>query len=139
ISEPVAFADAATFAAFRFNTTDSLSLQFKALQLFQRLLQFHLGDTQKEALADVDIERVEYINDKSTANNKEDLYKTALERMTGQYGNMPVGAQAWYLLASWYANKAGRYEPLKSDSNRYAYIPAKEICERVMAQKDASE
>ncbi len=139
ISEEAAFADAKTFAAYNFTTTDDLSLHFQALQLFKKLIQFHSTDAKPDALLDADIERLEFVHTYAVMDNKEALYKKALENITTKYGTLPAAAQAWYLLAAWYAEKAQQYDPLKNDSNRYAYLPAREICEKVIAQKDSSE
>src|SRR5205823_5924811 len=46
IDQETAFAEAKSFAAYHFVTRDSLSLHHKALQLFQRLINFHLSDSK---------------------------------------------------------------------------------------------
>ncbi len=53
------------------------------------------------------------VNSYGVMNNKDSLYKKALEHLTGLYSNQPVAAQVWYLLARWHADKAAGYDPLK--------------------------
>ncbi|WP_315817541.1 hypothetical protein [Paraflavitalea speifideaquila] len=72
IDDAAAFADARTFANHRFVTTDSLSLHAKALQLYQRLIQFHLTDAQPDALIDIDIDRLAFANSYAVVDNKKD-------------------------------------------------------------------
>jgi hypothetical protein len=136
ISQPEAFAPAATFARYPFVTKDSLSLQLKALLIYQDLISFHLNDTSPAALMDVDLERIQFVHQVSVAENKEALYKAALENCTQQYGSSPVAAQALYLLAAFYENRATQYDPLKDTSYRFDRVKAKEILERVV--KDSS-
>jgi hypothetical protein len=45
-----------------FTTRDSVSLHFKALQLYQRLLQFHAADTKPDAFIDADIDRLQFVH-----------------------------------------------------------------------------
>ncbi len=139
INDAIAFANANQFMHHRFSTTDSLSRQFKALQLYQRLLQLHAGDSIPDAFIDVDIARVVYVYNNTTAENKEALYVKALEQIGNRYGYIPAATQAWYYLAQWNAGQAGEYDALKNDTNRYAYVKAKNICDKVIMQKDSSE
>ena len=139
INAPEAFADISVFIYYHFKTPDSTSLQFKALQLFQQLLAFHAADPKPDALIDVDIERLEFVQQYSVLENRDELYGHALEKITAKYGDLPAAAQAWYLQALAFSLKAGTYDPLKDTSNRYAYLPCKAICEKVIAEKDSSE
>jgi uncharacterized protein YfaS (alpha-2-macroglobulin family) len=139
INDPVAFADARTFATHKFRTTDSTSLHAKALQLYQRLISFHLTDAQPDALIDATINRLTFVNMYAVMSDKKELFRKALEQVTGTYNNHPVAAQAWYLLADTYFDEGSSYDPLKDTTHRYALLKTKEICEKVIAQKESSE
>jgi uncharacterized protein YfaS (alpha-2-macroglobulin family) len=139
IDDPAAFADARSFATQKFKTTDSVSLHAKGLQLYQRLIRFHLSDAKPDALIDVDIDRVAFVNTYAVLTNKQALYRKALEQIAGAYSNQPIAAQAWYLLAQDYFDEGSSYDPLNDTTNRYSLIKAKEICEKVVMQKDSSE
>ncbi|QEC69671.1 alpha-2-macroglobulin [Panacibacter ginsenosidivorans] len=127
IKEEAALSTADNFIQHSFKSVDSTSNILKALQLFQQLMQFHKADKDPSALIDVNIERIEWVNEKAVIDEKEALYKTALEEITTKYANNSVAAQAWYLLAKIYADKAGTYKPFGDTTNRYAYIKTKEI------------
>src|SRR5687768_709033 len=91
ISQPQAFAPAAAFSNFRFYTRDSNSLKHKALLIYQDLIRFHLSAGRTDALVDVDVARIEYVYQHSTASNKDELYRQALENVIASY---PANAQA---------------------------------------------
>jgi hypothetical protein len=97
INNAEVFADKNIFANYHFKTNDSVSLHFKALQLFQQLILFHNNDARPDALIDADIERLQFANQYAVMDNKEDLYFKSLENITTKYGNEPAAAQAWYL------------------------------------------
>ena len=139
IDQAASFDEAAVFAKHKFTTKDSLSLQHKALLLYQQLIAFHLNDAKPDALIDVDIERIEFINDKGVQPNKKELYLAALKHLARQYENSPAASQAWYLIARQYNADASTYQPYGDTTHRYDRIKAKEICEKVLAQKDSSE
>jgi len=139
IDQASAFDPAADFITRKFVTKDSLSLQHKALLLYQQLIAFHLKDAKPDALLDADIDRLEFVHENSTHPDKEELYRVALNHIANQYANHPAAQQAWYLLAKKYNEEASEYKPFGDTTNRYKRITAKEICEKVINQKDFSE
>ena len=139
IDQASAFDPAADFITRKFTTKDSLSLQHKALLIYQKLIAFHLNDAKPDALIDADIQRIEFVNDKSTHPDKDKLYFNAINHIARQYENTPAASQAWYLVAAYYDEKANSYKPGGDTTQRYARIKAKEILEKVLQQKDSSE
>jgi hypothetical protein len=133
-----AFAAANVFSKYHFTTKDSSSLHFKALQLFQQLLLFHINDAKPEAFIDADIERIEFVNQYSISENKDELYNKALKNITDKYSTQQA-AQAWYFIALQYFEKAKKYYALKDTGNRYDYVEAKTICEKIILLNDSSE
>ena len=119
INQQEAFAPVADFVNAKFITKDSLSLQHKALLIYQDLIAFHLNDTRKDALIDVDIERLEFVKQTSVLANKNELYKKALENIIAKYPDNPVTAQAGFLLAAHYESLAATYDPFKDTAHRY--------------------
>ena len=107
--------------------------------IYQKLIALHLKDAKHDALIDADIQRIEFVNDKSVHPDKDQLYFNAINHIAHQYENIPASAQAWYLVAAWYNEQADKYKPFGDTTNRYARIKAKEICEKILLQKDSSE
>ena len=139
INQPSAFDPAADFIHRKFETKDSLSLEQRALVLYQQLITFHLNDAKPDALIDVDIERIEFVNEKGVQENKKELYFLSLNHVAHQYENMPPASQALYLMAEQYNENADTYQPYGDTTHRYDRVRAKEICEKVLTQKDSSE
>lgn len=134
IKERAALATAENFMQYKFSSADSTSNLLKALQLFQQLMQFHKADKDPSAFIDVNLERIEWVNEKAVIDDKETMYRNALEEITKKYPENAIAAQAWYLLANIYAEKAATYKPFSDTVNRYAYLKAKEIIEARLKQ-----
>jgi len=139
IDQASAFDPAADFVTRKFPTKDSSSLQHKALHIYQKLISFHLKDVKPDALIDADIKRIEFIKNKSTHPAKDELYFNSINHIANQYGQLPAASQAWYLIAAYYNEKAESYKPYGDTTHRFDRIKAKEICERLLQQKDSSE
>ena len=139
INDPGAFAEATVFVNHKFPSRDSISLHFKALQLYQRILSFHLKDSKPDALIDADIDRIEFIYAHGTMANKEDLYRRSLQEIASAHGSLPVAAQAWYLLAQIHANKARQYDASRDTLYRFEWLAAKSIVEKVIQFPQNSE
>lgn len=139
-----AFDPAADFITRKFPTADSASLQHKALLLYQQLIRFHIDDKKPDALLDVDLQRIEFVNRHSTHENKNELYRTALNHLIKQYNNQPAVSQAVYLLAKDYADYAETYDftihKIEDALNpRWYYKKALNLCTTVMNQKEKTE
>lgn len=139
ISEPAAFDPSVDFIRYSFSKTDSVPIQYRALQLFQKLIAFHLNDNDPAALIDADIRRLEFARSKSVYHNKQSLFVNALERLTQQYPDHPAAAQAWYLIACDHESKAALYNPYGDTAYHYDNLTARAICEKVLEQKTGSE
>jgi len=139
IDDPAVFADAGPFVQHRFMTSDTLSIHYRALLLQQRLLALHLDDARPDALLDMDLQRLQFAHNFSTAADKDELYMRSLEHITNRWGQLPAASQAWYLQAQQHFDKASGYAPPEDTVARYEYVKAKDICDKVVTQKDSSE
>ncbi|HEY2721836.1 MAG TPA: alpha-2-macroglobulin family protein, partial [Chitinophagaceae bacterium] len=139
INEDAAFAPATDFIQHKFETSDSLSLQYKALLIYQQLISFHLHDAKPDALIDLDLERLQFVDENTVQENKDQSYLNALEHIAHQYDNLPAASQAWYLIAANYDESASNYQPLGDSTHRFDRLKAKDICEKILAQIDSSE
>jgi hypothetical protein len=139
ITDPAAFAEAEKFSTHYFASPDSGDLHFLALKLYQRLIQFHQQDSKRDALIDVDIQRLDFVHANSVLEDKEELFTVALEQLARRWPKEPAVAQAWYLIASQHEDKAARYNSLQDTAGRFEYQKAKAICEFVMQEPGNSE
>lgn len=127
LTDPAAFAPAATFAAHQFTATDNTSLQYHALLILQELIRLHAGD--KAALLDIDVERISYMNQVAVMENKETLYLQALDQMVMAYTGQPEVTDVLQLQANYYLEQ-GRSE---KEGKGEAMKKAKAICEKAIA------
>lgn len=95
------FSDSRTFAGITIKTTDTASTFFMGLHYLQQATLFHLQNHHDEALADLDIKRMEFIHSKSTLADKDSLYTVALKQIASTFSNKPISADAWMALAKY--------------------------------------
>ena len=139
IDQAEAFAPAAEFAKYKFTTKDSLSLQHKALQVYQELIRFHLSDAKPDALIDVDIDRLEFVHNNSVHPQKDELFYKGLKAVADKYPDNPEADQARYLMAQWHQQKGAQYNANGDTTNRYELLKAKELVDKILDNKTESE
>lgn len=139
IDQASAFDPAIGFITKKIITKDSLSLEHKALLIYQKLISFHIHDSKPDALIDADIHRILFVKEKSTHPDKDKLYFNSLLYIGKQYMDLPAASQAWYLIAAYHNEKANSYKPYGDTTHRFDRIKAKDICEQLLRQKDSSE
>ncbi len=139
IATAAAMNPASDFIHSKFETTDSTSLQHKALLLYQQLIAFHINDANPAALIDADLARLAFVREASVHPDKEEQYFNAINHIAHQYEDTPAASQAWFLVASWYEQEAAEYNPSGDTTGRFSRIKAKAILDRLAAQKDSSE
>ncbi|GAB5553318.1 MAG: alpha-2-macroglobulin family protein [Saprospiraceae bacterium] len=80
------FADLKDFAQLDLGDINETSaMKLKALLIIQELAQFRLEQNNQAALIDLDLNRLEFLYVNTPIENKEKLYKAALERLAKQY------------------------------------------------------
>ncbi|HTL08995.1 MAG TPA: MG2 domain-containing protein, partial [Chitinophagaceae bacterium] len=143
MTDKMAFAPAGVFAKASLATTDSASLHYKALLIYQQLLGFHLQDAKPDALIDADINRLQFVHQHSNAADKDSLYEKALTIIWEQYPAVPAATQAGYLIAQLHAGRAADYRPLQlydaANDPKNEYLRAAAICEKILQQPQESE
>ncbi len=139
ITENAAFDPLADFIRHKFITKDTAALQYKALLIYQQLLQFHSEDTGYAALIDADLRRLQFVYHAAVIPEKDEVYRMALQHLTSQYEKIPDVAQAGYLLAQFYFNKANEYNNSKNENDKTGYKKAKEICDNIIKQFPGTE
>lgn len=129
IKEAAALAPADNFIDHHFSSADSASNLLQSILLFQQLMQFHQHDADPSAFIDVNLERIDWVNENGVMENKDSLYKNALEDITRSYADNIIASQAWYLLAKTDADNAKLYKPFGDSTHRYDYTKAKQLIE----------
>ncbi len=130
LHDPLAFSPARSFIGHHFPTADSTSTAWQALQWFRQLLAFRLRDSDHEgALIDADLKRLRFVYDQGVIENKEILYRQALEHLAANHKSHPESALIAYHQASLLMQQAATWPNQRtSEQHRFAYKQAAEIC-----------
>ena len=139
INKNAAFDPVADFIHHKFITEDTTALQYKALLIYQELLQFHSNDKDYAALIDADLRRLQFVYRAAVMPDKDELYRLSLQHIASQYEKIPAAGQASYLLAQYLYNRATSYDKSKNKNNDQAIKTAKNICEAIIHKFPGTE
>jgi len=99
LNNPAYFKLANGFANYTITTSDSTSLKFKSINLYQQLTQLHLNDKPNDALIDLELNRLEYVHSNSACPKASSLYEGALIQLAKIAQNREPKAEVYYRLA----------------------------------------
>ncbi len=99
------FSDSYTFAHLYITTTDITSTFYNGIKYLQQATLFHLQKQDEEALADLDLKRLEFLNRNASVINKDELYLNALEQIAPKLSAKPISADAMVLQGKYYQEK----------------------------------
>ena len=133
------FAPVNEFVNVKFATADSSSRFYNALLLLQKLLKFHLNDTNKDALLDADLKRLQFANNHGIFVNKEKLYEDALLSIEKNYPTSSYAAMAKYLRAAEYNRRGSMYHPFTNTKNQFDIVKAKTLLEEIIKNSPKTE
>ncbi|MGK0252960.1 MAG: hypothetical protein ACI9OE_000416 [Mariniflexile sp.] len=134
IDNPEFLGDAFTFSKLKIASKDSTSLQLNALKIYQNLIQFHLKDKDPFALADVNIERLQFANQYATFSDKESILLMALKIESDILKQHEVSGLYNFEIASIYYKQSNQYQPKTNIENRWKAKEAIETCNTVIQQ-----
>ncbi len=134
IKDPAYFADASTFANLNITAKDSASFYLQSLKLFQQLIKFHLGDNDKTALNDIDLQRIKFVAEHGIFENKDALYTKALQTIVSSNPNSEAGAEAAFLIAETLTAQGQLYDRNADTSARYKLVEATKMLEDIIAR-----
>ncbi|MCK7532272.1 MAG: hypothetical protein MZV63_15200 [Marinilabiliales bacterium] len=93
------FATTSDFAAMKIETKDTGSFKYHAVLLLQEAIRFHLNDTDKSAIIDLELKRLRFMYDNAIVSNKEIVYENALRTLADMYPDNPETAEVLYKIA----------------------------------------
>lgn len=125
------FKNASEFAKLKLKSTDNLALQYHALRIYQELVQFHLKNPESLALAQINIDRLHFVNKNTALENKEDLlintYKTEIKFAK----NSKAKALYNFEIATVYFNQ-GLYFNTENPEHKWNLKKALTICQNTI-------
>ncbi|TXK48915.1 hypothetical protein FVR03_07500 [Pontibacter qinzhouensis] len=105
LNNPALFSDSRTFANLAIQTSDTASILYQGLQLLQQGTQFHLQQNNQEALADLDLQRLDLLFRKAVLPNKDVLYVESLQQLAQTFAAKPISADALVQLGKYYQQR----------------------------------
>lgn len=132
LDNPEILCEGKQFVEQQFNTKDNTSLQYKAIRLYQQLLDFH--DPKEVAYIDVDIERLRYIKENAAFPNKDQQFLEVLQNISESIKDHKNAALYLYEIAMLYHQWGNTYQPNVKDRNRWKLKEAMVLCESVISQ-----
>ncbi|MDR3246506.1 MAG: hypothetical protein LBT50_08755, partial [Prevotellaceae bacterium] len=141
LDKPEYFADVNTFVNYTVENPDTLSAEYNAISLYQKLLRFRLQENNDVlALIGIDIERLRYIHAKGIYQNNDDLYATALKSLMTAYSH---AEEEWsypaYALAVLCQRQGNDWRTLKDNKLRDKIKEANDLCAKIVALPTKNE
>ncbi|QTE22249.1 alpha-2-macroglobulin family protein [Polaribacter cellanae] len=130
IDAPSYLSDLNAFSNLKIVSKDSLSLQMNALKIYQKLIVFHLTENNTNALADIDIQRLHFVNNNATFDNKEALLLSTLKTSKEKFKNVEASGLYGFEIANIYKNQANSFYSTKE--NRFKNKDAIAICNDII-------
>lgn len=122
------------FSGIKLETKDSLSLQFNALKIYQKLAAFHQKENNSNAFIAVELERLEFVKQHATFGEKENRFLNSLVNLKNEFKTHEASTLIDFEIASVYNSRANGYMPLTKTENQFKRVKALEICEEAMAK-----
>jgi len=129
------FLPAKEFSDISIITKDTLSFQYKVVQLYQQLLHFRLNENNKNALLHADLERLKFIYSKAIMKEKDELFITQLENLKDEFNAIDDVSDVYYELAQIYRYKASLYDQSDENLKTYRWMNVKAL-EYINAAKE---
>jgi TonB-dependent SusC/RagA subfamily outer membrane receptor len=104
--------DAKTFSTLKITSKDSLSLELNALKIYQKLLHLHNITNNKNAFANIDVQRINFVYQNATFENKDGILLETLKKSEENFKNDEASGLYAFEIAEIYKNKAKNKEAL---------------------------
>ncbi|UZO82484.1 MG2 domain-containing protein [Aquimarina sp. ERC-38] len=120
------------FAKTTLQTTDTLSLQFKALALYQELTSFHLKNKNSKPLIALTTERLDFVRDNSVFENKDVVFLNTLQREKELHKNTPQVTDFYFEEAQLYEEQAQKFQTESDSAYQGHFNKALTICKEAI-------
>lgn len=143
LKDPRAFAPVAEFVKTRFETTDSASAKWRALNLYRQVLEFaqsrYAQTKDPTALIDADLLRLSFANENYRADDRKSLYEAALRQLLDAHKSNRSAALVAFKLAQ-SINEADQADDPADEANAAANRArqALSVCDETVAAHPGS-
>ena len=125
--------EAYSFSSLNIDSTDTNSLQSKALKIYQQLVSFHFGNADIRPLVLADIERLLFIHQFATFADKDNLLIEVLQNSAESIKNSPLSGLYTYEIAYLYQQMGSTYNPQTNEEHQWKLKEAIALCDKVIA------
>ncbi|MGV6829411.1 MAG: alpha-2-macroglobulin family protein [Flavobacteriales bacterium] len=132
LNNPELMSKALAFSKLTIESKDSNSLQLQALKIYQSLIKFHLQKKRIPALTAINIERLQFVKQHATFNNKEDVYLKTLQLESNKINTTEFSGLYDFEIASIFNQQANLYNSEKNKDYQWKNKEALELCEKVI-------
>ncbi|MCB0398431.1 MAG: carboxypeptidase-like regulatory domain-containing protein [Winogradskyella sp.] len=140
IENEIFIADSEQFINAKITSKDSLSLQLHALKIYQNLTKFHRSNTVSKAFFAIDIERLNYVAQHATFNNKKEVLLHSLKEKAKQLQGSPLSALYNFEIAKTYRDLGSQYNYSNdSEAYRWKLKEALELCDAAISDYPESD
>lgn len=133
IDQEAYFGTSEEFNAIKLPTYDSINPDFHAVRILQQLTRFHLANNNEDALLDLTLTRLNYINQNSVLANKAELFYAAIDKMIATYPNNSIIGEYIHIKAKHLSNQANLpVRESEEESHQFDKVKALELCAQVI-------
>jgi len=133
IDDKAFFANNSDFVKINISTKDKSSLKYYAIDIFQKLTEFHLNDENPTALIDITLKRLNFVyRNAAGIDLKNNLYRLSLSNLQSLYSNSEASADVSYELAKDYLLSASDYNPPEKNKNKWDKKTAEVVCKKAI-------
>jgi len=132
IDNPELLCEGYQFIVQKIAQDDPTSLQSKALQIYQDLLQFHAHDESLAAYVTVDIERLQFIKDNALFDQKSAYYLNVLKNSAEHIKEDEHWGLYEFEIAQHYQELGNTYQPNSNIEHRWKLKEALDLCETII-------
>ncbi|WP_299890226.1 carboxypeptidase-like regulatory domain-containing protein [uncultured Lacinutrix sp.] len=134
IDNPEFLGESETFSKLKIVSKDTSSLALNALKLYQELTKFHAKDKEPYALTAVNIDRLDFVNQYATFNDKENVFINTIKSESKKHEEHEVSALYNFKLAGLYNNLGGQYNYETKPEVRWKIKEAIAVCDTTITK-----
>lgn len=105
LNDEAFFALSPSFCNLAVKTPDTTSIEYHGIRLLQQATLFRLQSNQPEALADLELRRLNFVYQKSQHQQKDSLYLNSLQQLARQFSKQPINAAILVAIAKYHQQK----------------------------------
>jgi len=138
---PDYFGTAEKFISMRGKFEKQDSLQAETLKIFSDVTLSHIKDKRSDALVDVELLRLQYVNENIVLEKKTDIYFKALQNLEKKYSKSAMVGLVRYNIAAWYRDNSysANIDQTQPDEKKWNLKKAISICESVIKKEPTTE